>query len=104
MEISEPSPCQGGGSAFGSEHNTCILYSGVITDSQDDKPLDSVKYPFFDKLHMVYLYNKMKKGEAVPTTKVRHDYILAFEDILFIVHLAHLLRKNLSRSSCHLSK
>ena len=34
---------------------------------------------------MVYLYNKMKKGEAVPTTKVRHNYILAFEDILFIV-------------------
>ena len=75
----------GGGSAFVSKHNTRVLYSSVITDSQDDRPLDSVKYPFFDNLHMVYLYNKMKKGEAVPTTKVRHDYILAFEDILFIV-------------------
>ena len=78
-------PLSRGGSAFWSKHNTCILYSGVVTDSQDNRPLDSVKYPFFDKLHMVYLYNKMKKGEAVPTTKVHHDYILAFEDILFIV-------------------
>ena len=78
-------PLSRGGSAFGLKHNTRVLYSGVITDSQDDRPLDSVKYPFFDNLHMVYLYNKMKKGEAVPTTKVHHDYILAFEDILFIV-------------------
>ena len=78
-------PFSRGGSAFGLKHNTCVLYSGVVTDSQDDRPLDSIKYPFFDNLHMVYLYNKMKKGQAVPTTKVRHDYILAFEDILFIV-------------------
>ena len=78
-------PLSRGGSAYGSKHNTRVLYSGVVTDSPDDRPLDSIKYPFFDTLHLVYLYNKMKKGEAVPTTKVRHDYILAFEDILFIV-------------------
>ena len=78
-------PLSRGGSAFGSKHNTRVLYSGVVTDSQDDKPLDSTQYPFFDPLHVSYLYNKMRKGESVPTTKVRHDYILAFEDILFIV-------------------
>ena len=78
-------PLSRGGSAFRLKHNTRVLYSSVVTDSQDDRPLDSVKYPFFDNLHMAYLYNKMKKGEAVLTTKVCHDYILAFEDILFIV-------------------
>ena len=78
-------PLSRGGSAFGSKHNTRILYSGVVTDTESDRPLDSIKYQFFDHLHIVYLYNKMKKGEAVPTTKVCHDYILAFEDILFIV-------------------
>ena len=78
-------PLSRGGSAFGSKHNTKIVYSGVIDDGGDDKPLESAKYKYFDKLHLAYLYQRMKRNKGVPTTKVRHDYILAFEDILFIV-------------------
>ena len=78
-------PLSRGGSASGSKHNTKLVYSGVIDDGGDDQPLESAKYKYFDKLHLAYLYQQMKKNKGVSTTRVRHDYILAFEDILFIV-------------------
>jgi len=73
-----------GRNAFSSKHNTRIVYSGVIADNSVQNPLTTEEFSYFDQLHYDYLKKRISLCQPVPTTDIKHDYILCYEDIIFI--------------------
>ena len=74
-----------GGSAFGNRHNTKVLYIGCI---EEDKKLElrgNPDFEFYDKKMHDYTDHLIKARCPVASTKIRHDFMLGFEEIVFLV-------------------
>ena len=75
-----------GGLAFGNQHNTNVLYIRCIED--EDKRLNlrgNADFEFFDTKLYCYTESLIKKRCPVASTKIRHNFMLGFEEIVFLV-------------------
>ena len=72
-----------GGSAFGNQHNTNILYIGCIEDDKRLNPCGNAD--FFDTKLYHYTESLIKKRCPMASTKICHDFMLGFEEIIFLV-------------------
>ena len=75
-----------GGLAFGNWHNTNVLYIGCIEDEETKLNLcGNADFEFFDTKLYRYTESLIKKRCPVASTKIRHDFMLGFEEIIFLV-------------------
>ena len=75
-----------GGLAFGNRHNTNVLYIGCIEEEHKRLNLHgNADFEFFDTKLYHYTESLIKKRCPMASTKIRHDFMLGFEDIIFRV-------------------
>ena len=75
-----------GGLAFGNLYKTNVLYIGCIED--DDKRLNlrgNADFEFFDTNLYHYTESLIQKRCPVASTKIHHNFMLGFEEIIFLV-------------------
>ena len=77
-----------GGSGHGSKYNTRIAYIPVAKRDKKDNPLSSEDFKFFDGYLVDWIEKKIRNGEPVATTKIRHDSGAVYDGCVLIVHEA----------------
>ena len=80
-----------GGLAFGNRHNnmvigTTLMFIGCIEDEETKLNLrGNADFEFFDTKLYHYTESLIKNRCPVASTKIRHDFMLGFEEIVFLV-------------------
>ena len=79
-----------GGQAVGSKYNTRVCYMPVMKGDRDDDPLNDPRFAFYEGYFIEYLIEMLKSQKPIPSTKIRHDSLASYGEILLFVHEAKL--------------
>ena len=77
-----------GGSGHGSKYNTRIAYIPVAKREKKDNPLSFEHFKYFDGYLVDWIEKKIRNGEPVAMTKIRHDSGAVYDGCVLIVHEA----------------
>ena len=76
------------GQGVGSKYTTRVVYFPVLKWHQDDDPLNDPCFPYYEGYFIEHVCEMLKKGKAMPSTKIRHDSCVSFGELLMFVHEA----------------
>lgn len=74
-----------GGYGHSSKYNTRLMYASPLGDIPRDNPLEDNTWRHFDVLFQQYMKKRVEKKRAVPTTQIRHDYGIFWQEMPLFV-------------------
>ena len=76
------------GQAVGSKYNTRVCYMPVMKGDRDDDPLNDPRFVYYEGYFIDYIIEMLKSNKPIPTTKIQHDSLASYGEILLFGHEA----------------
>ena len=73
-----------GEQAVGSKYNTRVCYMLVMKGDWDDDPLNDPRFVYYEGYFIDYVIEMLKSNKPIPTTKIQHDSLASYGEILFV--------------------